>query len=94
MVAVDQFSEQAQKYVKRLRFHKIGKSQRQRYTYLVFTKEKEEGVWIFKDKDDYWYGNPKGIAIDLVDDFFESNVPYDDIEEWLNAGFKEKHRKY
>lgn len=91
--AIDYFCSQALKYIKRLRFHKIGRRQSYRYTYLICTKENENKVWIYDDKEDFWFGNPKGVAEDICTEFFDNVNPNDDIEEWLTAGFREKRAK-
>lgn len=89
---VNYYWKEALKYVHRLRYHKVGRRQSNRYTYIVCTKEKENGIWCFKDKEDFWYGNSRSVADDLCSQFFKDNYPCTDIAWWLNAGFKEKRR--
>ena len=91
--SVDVFVSQALKYIKRLRYHRIGRKQTHRYTYLVCTKEKNDGVWCYDDKENFWFGNSKSVANDLLSQFFDDNEPFEDIKEWLAAGFKEKRSK-
>ena len=91
---VDHFVTQAVKYIHRLRFHRIGRKQSFRYTYMVFTKETKNGVWCYDNKEDFWFGNSKSVAEDMCTQFFDSNSPIQDIGEWLEAGFKEKHAKH
>ena len=91
--AINYFCSQALKYIKRLRFHKKGRLQKYRYTYLVLTNEPEINVWTYDDKEDFWYGNTRGVAEDICSEFFDKVKPINDIEEWLTAGFKEKKSK-
>ena len=89
---VEHYWREPLKYVHRLRYHKVGRHQSNRYAYIVCTKETEDGIWYYKDKKDFWYGNPKSVAEDLCSQFFDNNEPCEDIERWLNAGFREKRR--
>ena len=87
---VDKFQRQATKYIHRLRFHRIGRHQHHRYSYLVFTKENREDVWCYGDKKDFWFGNSKNVAKDMCYEFFDCTEPNSNIEEWMTAGFKQK----
>ena len=90
MVVVEQFSSQALKYMKRLRYHRLVGRQPHKYTYLVYTKEKENHLDVLGKHKNFWYGNPKAVASDICTRFFNAESPYLDTDEWLNAGFKEK----
>ena len=86
-------AKQALKYMHRLRYHKVSCRQHKRYTYVVYTEEKDDKVYSFGNKKDFWFGNPKGVAKDLCTQFFDSVNYCDDIGKWLSAGFWEKRSK-
>lgn len=87
---VDHYWKEALKYIKRLRFHNIGRKQHFRYTYLVCTAEPEINVWCYDNKEDFWFGNSQSVAKDMCTQFFDLTVPNTDIHGWLTAGFREK----
>ena len=92
---VDFYWKEALKYVHRLRYHKVGRLQNFKYSYLVCTLEKEDGLWFYENKKHFWFGNSKNVAEDISVEFeyVLSAKPCDDIERWLTAGFKEKKVK-
>lgn len=87
-------AKQALKYMHRLRYHKISSRQHERYTYIVYTKETDSQVYCYDNKRDFWYGNPRGVARDLCTQYFDNDVPCEEIEEWFSAGFWKKRKKY
>ena len=90
---VETYWREANKYLKRLKRHKIGTKQHLKFVYMICTKANRDGVYPFKKARNFWYGNAKSVANDLCNNFFAKTKPFKDIEKWLSAGFWEKKQK-
>ncbi len=77
-----------------MRFHKMRSSQKNRYAYIVYTKEKDNHLYCYEKNKNVWFGNPESVAKDICNQFLSENEPIEDIQKWLTVGFKEKKFKY